>query len=124
MNEGVHSTSELFEHLSFLNVSWEVSKDKSFSSGVSNSQKFECKSIFNLLIDVSCVNHFLSLQEERMFVFITASEIRDVLVYVIHGDDWQSHINTKSLNKLILETVRGSEEHDLGCCWPSFKELV
>ena len=120
MDEGVHSSSVLFEHLGLLNVPWEVSKNKSISASVSKSEKLESNSILNLLVDVSLVHHILNFQEKWVIeVLRFTCEVRDVLHNLCHRDNWDSHVDTESLNNLILVGVWSGKENNFWVLWPS-----
>ena len=70
VNESIHTSSVLFEHFCFWYISGEVGKDESISAGVGDSQHLECQSIFDLLLDISSVKHFLGLHKERVAHFL------------------------------------------------------
>ena len=85
MDERVHASTVFLEHLSLLNIPWEISKDKSISTSVGKSQKLKGNSILDLLIDVTLIMHFFDFQEKWMIeVFRLSSELRDVLHNLSH----------------------------------------
>jgi hypothetical protein len=56
-------------------------------------------------------------------VFVLASKLRNVAHQGGHREDWETDVDTESLDDLILERVRSSEENDFGLSWPSLEEL-
>ena len=50
VDESIHTSSVLFEHFCFWDISGEVGKDESIPAGVGDSQHLECQSIFDLLL--------------------------------------------------------------------------
>ena len=84
MNEGIHATSELFQHFSFLYHSGEICNNESLSASIRDSQQLECKPIFDLLFNISGVQHILGFEEERMLHVLSASKLLHVLVHLRH----------------------------------------
>ena len=70
VDESIHTSSVLFEHFCFWDISGEVGKDESIPAGVGDSQHLECQSILDLLLEISGVKHFLGLQEEWVAHFL------------------------------------------------------
>ena len=124
VDERVHSTSVLFKHLCFSDVSWEIGEDESISTGVRKPQKFQSDFISDLGFDITIINVFFNLQEKWMVELLSlASELGYVLHDLGHRNNRDTHINTESLDDLILEGVRGGEEHDLWVLRPSLQKV-
>ena len=66
MDEGIHTSSILLEHLSLLDDSWEISEDEAISASIGKSEQLKSHSVFDLLVKVLVVDHVLHLQEEGM----------------------------------------------------------
>ena len=125
VDESIHTSSVLFEHFCFWDISGEVGKDESIPAGVGDSQHLECQSISDLLLDISSVKHFLGLQEEWVAHFLLFTcECLYVFEDLRHGNNWNTHINTESLLDLRLEGVGSCEEDDLWALRPPPKELL
>ena len=59
-----------------------------------------------------------------MSEFVLTGKLLDVAKNRAHRDDREAKIDSKSLGKLILESVGTGEEHDLGVLRPSLEELL
>ena len=85
MDKRVHTTAVLLEHLSLLDVSWEIGKDESISTSVGESQKLKSNTVFDLLINISVIKHFFDLHEKWVIKFFGfSSKLRDVLHNLDH----------------------------------------
>ena len=101
VDESIHTSSVLLEHFCFRHVSGEVSKDESIPAGIGDSQHLEGQSIFDLLVNVSSVKHFLGLHKEWMAHFLLfTSKCLYVFENLCHRNDWSTHINAESLHDL------------------------
>ena len=125
MDERVHATSVLLEHLGLGDAAREVSENETFACLVGHSENFESDTILGKLVDVTGVEHLLHLDVERVRVFfLNASKLLNVSKYVGHRDDGQAEVNTEASDQLVLERVGRREEHDLGGLRPSLNELL
>ena len=120
MDEGVHATAELLEHLGLLDDSWEVSEHKAISTGVGQPEQLKSDSILDHLVDIASVVHLLDLEEKWVIKLLgSSSELADVHQDLLHRDNWETHIDTEPGDDLVLIGVWCGEEHDLWVLWPS-----
>ena len=85
MDEGIHTSSILLEHLSLLDNSWEISEDEAISASIGKSEQLKSHSVFDLLVKVLVVHHVLHLQEEGMAELLRLTcELRNVLHNLQH----------------------------------------
>ena len=124
MDEGVHTSTVFLEHLCLLDISGEVSENESISASVGKSQKLKGNSVFDLLINISVIIHFFNLEEKWVIEFFRlAGKLRNVIHNLGHRDNWKTHINTESLNNLVLVGVWCGKENNFRTLWPSPQEF-
>ena len=55
--------------------------------------------------------------------FSFAGELGNIVHDLLHRNDWETSIDTKSLDNFVLERIGGSKEHNFRILWPSLQKL-